>query len=67
MLDILLDALIDTCKVFPFLLIIYILIELLEHKTTFAQNRKVLQGRLAPLVGSATAVRIFGDGGKVVR
>ncbi len=56
MLDILLDALIDTCKVFPFLLIIYILIELLEHKTTFAQNRKVLQGRLAPLVGSATGL-----------
>ena len=38
MLDVILDALLDTVKVFPFLLVIYILIEFLEHRTSFAIN-----------------------------
>ncbi len=54
--DVLLDAFLDTLKVFPFLLLIYILIEVLEHKTSFTKNRKILQGGFAPLIGSAAGV-----------
>lgn len=50
------DAVLDTVKVFPFLLLIYILIEILEHRTSFTQNKKILQGELAPLIGSATGI-----------
>lgn len=56
MWDIILDAFLDTLKVFPFLLVIYILIEFLEHRTSFTRNRKILQGNLAPLIGSATGL-----------
>lgn len=55
-MDVVLDALLDTLKVFPFLFLIYILIELLEHRTSITQNQKFLQGNLAPLVASATGV-----------
>ena len=54
--DIILDAFLDTVKVFPFLLLIYILIEFLEQKATFTRNHKILQGKLAPLLGSATGI-----------
>ena len=33
-LDILMDALIDSIKLFPFLLLTYLLMEYLEHKTS---------------------------------
>lgn len=56
MWEIILDAFLDTLKVFPFLLVIYVLIEFLEHKTSFTRNRKILQGRLAPLIGTATGI-----------
>lgn len=50
------DALKDTALVFPFILLIYILIEFLESGTTAVKARKLLQGRLAPLFGSATGI-----------
>lgn len=56
MWDVIWDAFLDTLKTFPFLLLIYVLIEILEHRTTLMQNRKVLQGDLAPLIGSATGI-----------
>jgi hypothetical protein len=56
MWQIILDAFLDTLKIFPFLLIIYILIELLENKTSFTRNHAILQGRLAPLLGTATGL-----------
>lgn len=56
MWQIVLDAFLDTLKVFPFLLVSYILIEFIEHKTTFTRNHKILQGKLAPLIGSATGL-----------
>ncbi|MCH5142915.1 MAG: arsenic efflux protein [Clostridiales bacterium] len=56
MWSVLADSLLDTLKVFPFLFLIYILIEVLEHRTTLVQNRKILQGKLAPLIGSATGI-----------
>lgn len=56
MLDVILDSLIDTAKLLPFLIIVYILIELLEHKTTISSNHNALTGPLAPLLGSATGL-----------
>ena len=56
MWEIILDCFVDTLKVFPFLFLIYVLIELLEHRTTLTQNKKILQGELAPLIGSATGI-----------
>lgn len=55
-MDIVLDALKDTAIVFPFILIIYMLIELLENGTTASKSRRALQGPLAPLLGSATGI-----------
>lgn len=56
MTEVLLDAVLDTLKVLPFLLIIYIVIELIEHKTSVFANRKILQGKLSPLIGSAAGL-----------
>ena len=56
MWSVLTDSLLDTLKVFPFLILIYILIEVLEHRTTLIQNKKILQGNVAPLIGSATGI-----------
>ena len=51
MLDVILDGLIDTIKVFPFLLISFVIIEILEHKIN--SNQKLEKaGRLGPLFGS---------------
>ena len=55
-MDIILDALKDTLIVFPFILIIYILIELLENGSSISRGRKSLQGPLAPVVGAATGI-----------
>lgn len=55
-MEIVLDALKDTAIVFPFILIIYILIELLENGTTASRSRRALQGPLAPLIGGATGI-----------
>ena len=52
--EIILDAFLDTLMVFPFLVVIYILIEFLEHRTSFTKNHKILQCNLAPLLGSDT-------------
>ncbi len=54
--DILLDALIDSVKVFPFLFLMYVLIEFLEHGTSITKNKNILRGRLAPLLGAATGI-----------
>jgi len=55
-LDIILDALKDTLIVFPFILIIYMLIELLENGSTLQKGRRSLQGPLAPVIGAATGI-----------
>lgn len=55
-MEVILDALKDTAIVFPFILIIYMLIELMENGTTAAKGRRTLQGPLAPLFGSATGL-----------
>ena len=44
-MEIIFDALWDTLKIFPFLFLIYVIIEILEHRTTLTQNQKILQDR----------------------
>lgn len=56
MTEVLLDALLDTLKLFPWLLLIYIVIELIEHKTKLTGSHNRLSGRLGPLIGSATGL-----------
>ena len=55
-MEVILDALKDTAIVFPFILIIYMLIELMENGTAVGKSRRALQGPLAPLLGSATGL-----------
>ena len=55
-MSVILDAFWDTLKLFPFLYLIYILMEILEHRTKLTQSQKILQGGFAPLIGSATGL-----------
>lgn len=54
--EVFLEGFVDTLTLFPFILLIYILIEVLEHKTSLTRNRKILQGGFAPLIGSAAGI-----------
>ena len=56
MKEILHHSLIDTLKLFPWLLLIYIIIELLERKTNLAGSKSRFGGTLGPLIGSATGL-----------
>lgn len=56
MAETLIDAFSDTLKVLPFLIIIYIIIELIEHKTEISGANNRLNGKLAPLFGAATGL-----------
>ena len=55
MLHVLEHSLLDSLKLFPWLLLIYIVIELLERKTDLTGKDR-LNGKLGPLVGSATGL-----------
>lgn len=55
-LDVLLDALLDTLKLLPPLILIYIVIELIEHKTKLNGPNNRLNGKLGPLIGAATGL-----------
>lgn len=57
MLDVLLDALLDSLKVLPILIIMYLLIELIELKTTgdFFKS-KILKNKFSPLIGAGIGV-----------
>lgn len=54
--DVLLDALRDTAWLFPFLLLLYILVELMEHNTRVGKPSRALSGKWAPLLGTATGI-----------
>lgn len=56
MWDVVLDAVLDTLKLFPFLLLLYILIELMEHNTRVGRANAALSGKWAPLIGGATGL-----------
>lgn len=51
--EVILDALKDTAILFPFLFVMYILIELLEHNTGAGKPNKALTGKWAPALGTA--------------
>ena len=53
MWDVLLDGLIDSLKIFPFLFLIYVLMELLERLDTKGRLKRALSGKFAPAVGAA--------------
>ena len=55
-LHVLEHSLLDTLKLLPFLIIIYILIELMERKSSLASENSRLNGNLGVLVGSATGL-----------
>lgn len=56
MADVFLDAFLDSLKVFPFLFLLYVLIEFLEHRTDVTRHENLLKGNLAPLLGAATGL-----------
>ncbi len=54
--DVVLDALKDTAILFPFLFLMYVLIEIMEHKTRMGRPSRALSGKFAPLIGAATGL-----------
>ena len=56
-IDILLDTLLDAVKLLPFLLIAYLIMEYIEHKTS-SQVKRVIQksGKLGPLLGGIVGI-----------
>ena len=54
--EVLTEALLDTLKLFPFLFLLYILIELMEHNTRVGKPNGVLTGKAAPFLGAATGL-----------
>lgn len=56
-LDVFLDALIDSLKIFPFLLVMHILIEVYEHNAgSKLKVSKLLNGKAAPLLGAGVGL-----------
>lgn len=57
MLDIILDTLIDSIKLLPFLFVTYLILEYLEHKTGGkAQNVIKKSGKFGPAIGSLLGI-----------
>lgn len=57
MWEAILDAILDALKVFPILLLCYVLIELIELKTAKSlQNSRFLKGKFAPLFGAGVGL-----------
>ncbi len=54
--EVITEALLDTLKLFPFLLLLYILIELMEHNTKIGKANGALCGKAAPVIGAATGL-----------
>ena len=55
-LHVLLHSFLDSLVVLPFLLLTYIIIELIERKALFFRNGKLLSGKNAPLLAGALGV-----------
>lgn len=52
MFDAILDALLDSLKILPYVFVLYVIIELVERKVSVFKNGKILSGKHAPLFGS---------------
>lgn len=55
-LHVFLHSLLDTAKIFPFLLVVFCLIALIEEQVTAKKYARLLGGRFAPVVGAVTGV-----------
>ena len=56
-LDILKDTIIDAVKILPFLLIAYLIMEYIEHKTTNKTREAIKKsGKFGPLIGGILGV-----------
>ena len=51
-LPIFLDTFLDTLAIFPLLLLVYILLEVLEHRWDLSQSAHLLTGPVGPLLGA---------------
>ena len=57
MIDVIIDTLLDTLKLLPFLYLTYLLMEFLEHKSGGAAERWLTRsGQVGPLLGSAFGI-----------
>ena len=57
MLDILLDALIDSAKILPVIFLVYVLIEFLESReSTHERMEKIFSNRFSPFFGAAVGI-----------
>lgn len=57
MLEVIEDTLIDTIKLLPFLLIAYVIMEYIEHKTSNKSKETIKKsGKFGPLIGSLLGV-----------
>ena len=66
-LHVLWHAVLDSLKVFPFLFLMYVLIEILEHRTNITKNENILRGKLAPLIGAVMLGNLAKECGVVDR
>jgi len=55
-LHVFLHALLDTLKILPFLLLVFVAIAVIEERVDIKKHARLLGGRFAPLVGSVTGV-----------
>lgn len=66
MLDVLLDTVLDSVRLLPFLFLTYLFMEALEHHTGSKLSRKIQSaGKWGPVWGGllgVSAVRVFGSG-----
>lgn len=57
MVDVILDTLLDTAKLLPFLFLTYLLMEYLEHRSGDATGRLLgRSGRVGPLIGGLLGI-----------
>ena len=57
MIDILLDAIIDSAKILPFLFITYAIMEYIEHKMSEKSKTTIKNaGKWGPLLGSSVGI-----------
>ena len=57
MIDILIDALIDSIKILPFLFITYVIMEYIEHKMSEKSKKTIKKaGKWGPLLGSTVGI-----------
>lgn len=57
MIEVLLDAIIDSVKLVPFLFITYLIMEYIEHKTKDKTKKAIKKsGKFGPLIGSILGV-----------